>query len=293
MSRNALLNTFAGLVLVLSIVAMSFASRIVMVRNSWQQKIAKAKKDVLDKRKQATDIERQVTAAKAELQGATHGWERYWSSVTVERGRQPGSISPGIGTTLGLAEGVVVYVFQPGAAAAEANYVGPFKVTAAQDAVSSLAPNWRLRPGEDADWRYGANWRIRSKIPPQHIANLSTQERNLLLKDEKLKDQLEHLKLQNENKDSADEHLQKRLKELNGGSEFPMNVKKESLDHYLVEGYHKAVAEIEEVRDAVQKEVDQLRRDLKQTRDRINQLTTDNERLAKQLGDTPKTALKP
>ena len=153
MSRNALLNTFAGLVLVLSIVAMSFASRIVMVRNSWQQKIAKAKKETLDKRKQAADIERQVIAARSELQQATHGWERYWSGVAVDRGRQPGRLSPAIGTTLGLVQGSVVYVFQPSAQAAEANYVGPFKVELAQDAVSSLVPNWRLRPGEDADWR--------------------------------------------------------------------------------------------------------------------------------------------
>src|SRR5260221_13147576 len=66
MSRNALLNTLSGLVLVLSVVGMTFASRIVMVRNSWQQKTAKAKKDVLDKRKQVVDSEKQVTAARSE-----------------------------------------------------------------------------------------------------------------------------------------------------------------------------------------------------------------------------------
>jgi len=235
-----------------------------------------------------------VTAAKAELQRATHGWERYWPGVPVEQGRQPGMLSlPQLGSTQGLAQGSVVYVFQPSADGAGTTYVGPFKASAVEQAKAVLTPVLRLQANEAAAWRFGQNWRIRTSIPRQHITKLIDLDSMLLRKDEFLNSQQKHLALQQKNKASAEEHLQLRLKELHGGSELPKDVKPENLDRYLVEGYHKAVAETEVARDEVQASVDELRRLLKQTRDKINQLTNDNERLAKQLGETPKTALKP
>ena len=284
----------SALVLIGGLVGMWAASRLTLVRNSWLQKTAKARAEVLVKRKQAADLEKQVTAAKSELQRATHGWERYWPGVPVEQGRQPGMLSlPLLGSTQGLVQTSVVYVFQPSADGAGTTYIGPFKASAVEQAKSVLTPFWRLRVGDDAAWRYGQNWRIRTSIPRQHKTKFIDLESMLLRKDEFLVSQQKHLAIQQAAKKSAEEHLQKRLKELHGGSELPKDVKPESLDRFLVEGYHKAVAETEVARDEVQAAVDELRRLLKRTRDKINQLTIDNERLAKQLGDPPKTALKP
>ncbi len=268
------------------------ASRLTVIRGSWQQKIVKAKTDVLEKRKRVADQDKLVTTLRQEQQRLIHGWDRYWSTALVNRGRQAGTISLEMGTAQGLKQNDIVYVFQPAADAAGTAYVGPFKVSAVQEAVSALTPNWRLRGGEETAWRYGPNWRIRTNIPNQHKSNFSTQERNLLVKDELLINQQEHLKIQEEAKTRADENLQIRLKELSGGQALPDGVKPESLDLFIVEGFHKAVTETEVVRDGFEAEVDNLRRQLKRTRDEINRLIQDNERLVKESAGTTKTASK-
>lgn len=267
------------------------ASRYVLVRSSWQQKTTKAKADVLAKRKQLAELDKLVTTLKQEQQRLIHGWERYWASAQVDRGAQPSTLTVGLGTAQGIKQNDIVYVFQPAAEGAGTAYVGPFKVTAVQETRAALAPSWRTRGGEENSWRYGANWRVRTNIPVQHKSNFSNAERNLLVKDELLIAQQKHLEIQQEAKTRADENLQLRLKELSGGQELPAGVKPESLEPYLVEGYHKAVTDVEVQRDAVQADVDELRRQLKRTRDEINRLIQENERLAKEAaGDAPKAA---
>ncbi len=279
------------LVLICGGIGMMFASKLIMVRNSWSQKITKASESLVAKRKEATELERQLVLAKTVLNSAAFDWDRYWSTVGVDKGRQAGTIGIGIGTTQGIVQGSVVYVFQPSADGTGTSYVGPFKVAAAQEAQAALTPFWRLREGEDATWRYGANWRIRSNIPRQHKTKFTDLEAMLLRKDELLIAQQKHLLIQQEAKKSAEEHLALRQKELSGDAELA--AKQENLERFLVEGYQKAVAELEVARDDVQAFVDELRRQTKRTRDRINQLTTENEQLAKQLSEPPKTALKP
>jgi hypothetical protein len=279
------------LVLICGGVGMMFASKLIMIRNSWSQKITKANETLVTKRKEAADLERQLILAKTALNSAVFDWERYWSTVGVDRGRQAGTIGVNIGSTQGLVAGSVVYVFQPSADGTGTSYVGPFKVSVAQEAQAALTPFWRTREGEDAGWRYGANWRIRSNIPRQHKTKFTDLEAMLLRKDELFVAQQKHLLIQQEAKKSAEEHLALRQKELSGDAELA--AKQENLEPYIVEGYQKAVAELEVARDEVQAIVDELRRQTKRTRDRINQLTTGNEQRAKQLEEPPKTALKP
>lgn len=279
------------LVLIGGGLGMWFASRLIQVRNSWSQKIAKANETLVTKRKEAADLEKQLVLAKSGLQQAVFDWERYWSMVGVDQGQQPGTLGVGIGTTQGIVQGSVVFVFQPSADGTGTTYVGPFKVAVAQEARSALTPFWRLREKEEANWRYGANWRIRSNIPRQHKTKFTDLEAMLLRKDELIVAQQKHLLIQQEAKKSAEEHLSLRQKELNGDPELA--AKQENLERFIVEGYQKAVAELEVARDDVQAIVDELRRQTKRTRDRINQLTTENELRAKQLDDPPKTALKP
>ncbi len=208
------------------------------------------------------------------------------SPVTQGRG-QPGTINVGLGTSQGLQPNAVVYVFQPSPDGTGTSYVGPFKVSAAQEANAALTPGWRLQPDEDKAWRYGPNWRIRSNIPRQHRTQFTDFETMMLRKDELLAAQQEHLDLQNKAKTKAEEHRTLRLKELNGDPDQ----KNQSLDKYLIEGYHKAVAELEIARNAVQASVDDLRRQIKRTRDEIERLTQENGQLAEQAsGDAPKAA---
>lgn len=281
----------ALLVILLAAGGMILASRLTVVRSSWQKKTADGKAKVLELRKKADEAQKVVDTAKADLQRAIHGWERYWIAPQVAKGRQPGTIGVTLGTSNGLVLNSVVYVFQPSADGAGMSFVGPFKVSAVRETDAALTPNWRLRASEaemwDKSWRYGPNWRIRSNIPRDHKTQISDFEMMMLRKDELLAQQQKHLQDQQNAKTKAEEHLALRMKELNGDPD-QMN---QSLDKFLIEGYHKAVADTETARNKVQADVDELRRLVKRTRDEIERLTQENERLAdERTTDIPQTA---
>jgi hypothetical protein len=229
------------------------------------------------------------------LQATIHGWERYWKTqdwnAQVTAGRQPGTLAVGLGTNHGFAPAgnviPIVYAFQPTADGAGMSYVGAFKISAAQETQAGLIPNWRLRPDEDKTWRYGVNWRFRSNIPVQHRVQFSNYEKTMLIKDELVAQQQKNLEYQKNAKAKAVEQLELRKKELNGDPALA----NQNLDKYIIEGYHKSVADLETDRNLTQGEVDELRRQIKRTRDEIKRLTKDNERLADQAaGDVPRAA---
>ena len=279
------------LVILLAGGAMILASKLTVVRSSWQKKTADGKAKVLELRKKSAEAQKLVDTARSDLQQTIFGWDRYWMAPQVTQGRgQPGTINVALGTTQGLSANTVVYVFQPSPDGAGTSYVGPFKVSAVQEANAALTPNWRLQPDEDKAWRYGPNWRIRSNIPRQHRTQFADFEKMMLTKDELLAAQKEHLELQQKAKEKAELHLLLRMKELNGDPDQ----KNESLDKFLLEGYHKAVADLEIARNKVQAAVDDLRRHIKRTRDEIERLTQENGQLAEEgSSGVPKAAASP
>lgn len=278
----------AILVILLAAGSMFLASKLTVVRSSWQKKTADSRAKVLELRKTAIEKQKLVDAARSDLQQAIHGWDLYWIAPQVTQGRgQPGTINVALGTNQRLQPNMVVYAFQPSPDGAGTSFVGAFKVSAVQEAQAALTPNWRLQPGEETTWRYGPNWRIRFNIPRQHRTQFADFEVMMLRKDELLAAQQKHLQLQQNAKAKAGEHLTLRMKELNGDPDQA----NQSLDKYLLEGYHKAVADLEIARNAVQADVDALRRQIKRTRDEIERLTQENEQLADEgSSDVPKAA---
>lgn len=277
------------LVMLLAMAATPLASRLVQVRGSWQKKTAEAKVKVLELRKKATEAEKAIEIAKGELQRTIHGWERYWTAQVIE-GRQPGTLATvGLGSNQGFAPvGAaipVVYAFQPSPEGMI--YVGAFRISAAQETQAALTPNWRLRPDEEKTWRYGPNWRFRSNIPPQHRIKFAEYEKTMLIKDELVAQQERNLEYQKNAKAKAEEQLELRIRELKGDPDKANS----NLDKYLIDGLHKAVADVENSRNKSQGEVDDLRRQIKRARDEIERLTQENESLVDNAtGDVPRTA---
>ena len=279
------------LVMLLALAGTPLASRLVQVRGSWQKKTAEAKVKVLELRKKSDEAEKAMEIAKGELQATIHGWERYWIAPQVVAGRQPGTLAVSLGTNVGFAPAgaviPIVYAFQPSADGTGMSYVGAFKISAAQEAQAALTPNWRLRPDEDKTWRYGPNWRFRSNIPLPHRTQFTNYEKTMLIKDEFVAQQQRNLEYQENAKKKAVEQLAGRMKELNGDPDLA----KQNLDKYLIEGYHKTVGDLEYDRNLTQGEVDDLRRQIKRTRDEIERLTKENERLADESSSgVPRTA---
>ncbi len=279
------------LVIMLAAGGMMLASRLTVVRSGWQKKTADSKAKAVDLRKKAVEAQKLVDTARSDLQETLHGWGFPRIAPQVTKGGQPGVINVALGTANGLQLNSVVYVFQPSPDGAGTSFVGPFKVSAAQEAQAALTPGWRLRP-EDAEqwdkaWRYGPNWRIRLSVPRQHKTQFTDFESMMLKKDEVLADQQQHLQMQQTAKTKAEEQLSLRIKELKGDPDQA----NQSLDKYLLQGYHKTVAELEIARNAVQADVDALRRQIKRTRDEIERLTQENEQLAEEgSSDVPKAA---
>lgn len=278
-----------------SLGAMWVSSKLVLARNNWSKRVLDARTKAEKSRKELATLEKDVAAKKEEVQRAVFGWERYWPAVTVDRARQAGTLVVKLGAQQqGIKQNDVIYLFQPSADGASNVYVGPFKVSASQETAEgtqyAVTPFWRFRQGEDTNWRPGPNWRVRTNIPKQFKTSLATYEAQFLLKDEAIAAQQEHLAIQQENKAGAERQLQLRTKELNGDPE--LEPKKASLDKFVVEGLQKAVADSEVDRDSVLKDVDQLRRAVKQTRDEIERVKAENERIAKRLGNPPQTAAK-
>src|SRR3569832_1161602 len=92
----------AILVIMLAAGGMILASKLTVVRSSWQKKTADAKSRVLDLRKKAAETQMLVDTARSDLQQAIHGWDRVWIAPQVTKGRQPGVINVGLGTSNGL-----------------------------------------------------------------------------------------------------------------------------------------------------------------------------------------------
>ena len=112
-------------------------------------------------------------------------------------------------------------------------------------------------------------------------------EKTMLIKDELVAQQERNLEYQKNAKAKATDQLDLRMKELNGDPALA----NQNLDKYLKEGYHKTVSDLEIARNLTQGEVDELRRQIKRTRDEIERLTKENEHLADQVaGDVPRTA---
>ncbi len=284
-----------------SLGAMWVSSKLVLARNNWSKRVLDARTKAEKSRLELARLEKEVDLKKSDLQRARFDWESVWPVVAVDRGRmagvltvalgtQPVPAQPGMERQPGLKQNDVIYLFQPSADGAGTEYVGPFKVTAIQETSCAVVPFWRFRQGDDVTWRPGPNWRVRANIPNQHKTTLTIFETQFLQKDEAIVAQQEHLLIQQENKAGADRHLQLRMKELNGDPE--LEPKKNVLDKFVVEGLQKAVADEEVIRDAVQADVDQLRRAVKQARDKIEQLKTDNEKLASELATQPQVATK-
>lgn len=279
------------LVILLAAGGMMLASRLTVIRSGWQKKTADSKTKTLDLRKKAAEAQKLVDTARSDLQEALHDWGFPRISPRTSKGAQQGIINVDLGTSSGLQLNSVVYVFQPSPDGVGTSFVGPFKVSAAQEAQAALTPGWRLRPDEveqwDKAWRYGPNWRIRLNIPRQHKAQFTDFEAMMLRKDELLAAQQQHLEMQQKAKAKAEEHLALRMKELKGDPDQA----NQSLDKYLLQGYHKTVAELERDRNKVQADVDALRRQIKRTRDEIERLNQENTQLAEDgLNDAPKAA---
>ena len=224
-------------------------------------------------------------------------WGRVWDDVAVGQSDNNGVII-NIGSRQELSQEQVLYLFQPKADGSGMVYVGPFRVATVEDERAALEPTWRPRPAdpndpngarqaESAGWRYGAGWRVRDTIPVEVRKNFTNVEVQFALADERLASRRLNLAYQQKLNTDANQQLQRREGELNGG--LPeMEANRGVLPQDKVDGLVKAIEDAEEVRNEELANVDRLRRELKAAYERYEKLKDENLQLTETL---PKPAV--
>ncbi|NOX55253.1 MAG: hypothetical protein GXP27_12615 [Planctomycetes bacterium] len=269
----------AWLIVILAGVAITLTALMAQVRNSWAKKTADLKAQCETSQQELAEKQQRLRELEKELARITLDWNEYWSNVQVDiLDPKRGMIRAAVGPDRGIKQGQTLYAFQPAADGKGTVFVGPFVVDTARQGQCGLRPAWRFRPGEPEKWRYGPGWRFRAAIPTATLAVFRDLEVAFALSDELLDAKQRYLAAQQQLKQSAQQHLNFRLAELHGTDQTP--------------GLVQALEEEEEARNELLVQVDLLRRRLKQTVARLEQLRAENQRLAQQLERTalPTTA---
>ena len=279
---------FAGLVI---------ASRAMDVRNSWLKKFNANRQQIEQNEQKIAEKRVQLANVRAEYDRVMRGWDRYYNGITGQpAGDGAGSLVLGIGPpdlpepgTEGAAANPIVYAFQV-LPEGGSRFLGQFKATRVA-AQSSFVPVWRFRTGDDANWKQGNDYRVRTLIPAPEQARLNDLEVQLVIGDELLAQKQEDVQTQDALSKLADEHLALRVGEIEG---FPdLQGREEAIGKDAVQGVLKSLVEEEEARNAALAEVNRLERELLLTNRGFESLVRSNSELARQLphGGPPEPAV--
>ena len=271
-----------------AIAASVMTAKMLVVRNSWTKKFealsgagtAETPGTYVENARAITKKKTQRNQLRNELTRANRGWERYWNNVTVESATSgPESLaSRAIGTANGFEVGTVVHVFQP-AADNSYTFVGPYRVAdTSTESLLIMTPNWRPRASVPTQMSFGSNWRVRRMIPTANKSRFNDLVVELTLKDELLLAKQQNVKVQNQMVSVAKEHLQLRLRELNGEPDNQQFAG--SLPPSMIAGLVQAIQDSEEQRNLLLTEVDDLRRKLYDTYRRFQTIRDNNKQLA-------------
>jgi hypothetical protein len=281
---------FIWLAVLLGGVAMVFTVQTAGVRNSWIQKVDKQNATI---QKNAADIaqrQKEISDLRAEYDRIVFGWGKAFAGVTAQVDPAGRGIALNVGRPdlndkdlEGKPVNVLVHAFQP-AANGEFEYVGEFKVMRLDQGQTSFEPNWRVRPGEAANWKGGPNWHIRTAIPPADKARFTDLEVQFVIGDELLRAREDDINRQTELAEFAQKHLDLRIGEIQG---FPnLKGQEDKLPAEIIDGIQASLVQEEEARNAALEAGDQLRRELRETNLEFRHLVEENGRLANGLKQT-------
>ncbi|GAB4160218.1 MAG: hypothetical protein Tsb009_37520 [Planctomycetaceae bacterium] len=285
--------------------ATTLMARQLQIRNSYTKRLADLEKENKERAARIAKKERELASLEAELDSVMTGWETYWDQRTGGQYKNPQkpnlaaepSFFVGVGTRENVGTtvqnpaikvdtadankafqtqlGTVMHVFRQ----ADPNtsiYVGPFELPAdstQQDNSPNgvrMLPQWALRPGEYDSWDHLGNvWRYRTAVPVAYPEQLI----RYYLRSSEVDGEIA----------SARKNLQKRQAELE-------TAKKEITRYREIiagpDGLSGILADLDredEKRNAIQAEVDALRREVKRNLDLRSNLVNAIKKMAQTL----------
>lgn len=273
---------FAWLVTISMCVAVFFSAKVVKVRNSWAAKLQKQKEEYPKVAENLRNKRFELDRAQGDWHRATEFWGRFEVSATNVQDPANGTLVVDLGSTQGITAGQWLYGFeiQPDGSAI---YRGDFVAEDVREGQSLLHPNWRIRPGDTAGWQ-GGSWRWRLFLPASYPTHFTELEQALVLKDEQLNERLKTLQEQEALITSSQDQLKTREAELVGGPDLPQEP---TLDQEYREGLVAALETVEEERNEQLVVIDQLRREVRELRDKIRATEAENRELVDKLPQPP------
>ena len=286
------------IVVVILFGAIPLSVKMVGVQTSWTRQVA----EVHTSNEQLADelAEKELTLQKlnSELAQVKLGMERYWNGPPVQvLDNTQGIFAAGVGTQHGLRiattetpTGVqqvppLLYLFRPTPEGGFL-YVGEFEVIpeALADNTCRMKATWKLRPEEVQQFngfraQQQVAWRIRTQIPAAAKLRFDELYNRAHKNERELQSKERNIRRQRQLKALADEELIVRRGELLGNPNATPVAGRPEFSVGLVQ----AIEDEEELRNALQLDVDLLRRDIRNTSNERDRLNQDNIRLTGEL----------
>jgi len=278
--------------------AIYLSAKLINNRNHWTSQIDKVSEQAENLAIDLADKKSRLEAIKTEYEAVYKPWGYTWDSVNVTvRDPQAGTIAAAIGTNNRLtapAGGVSadLHAFQVNPDGSS-TYIGEFAATTVQVDQAAFQPTWPLRPlkpgelnnnaTEAQNWRNGA-WRFRSLIPSSYETNFPIMYEDLSNTDQNLEEQRKILQIQEKLLAYTENSLKKRQEELIGTADAQQaEADKAKLPIEFSAGLIAAIEDEQAKRNTTQTEINRLRRQMEDSRQRLTQLIENNVQMEKKL----------
>lgn len=269
---------FAWLLVLAAVGAVLLTGKFLQVRNSWAGKVHQLETQYATVGPDVEKKQNELNQLRSELSRTMLPWDRYWPNInTGVNDPAQGTLVAQVGTARQLRQDQVIHAFRP--AADGLIYVGHFRAVDLQENQAVLEPNFRARPEDIQTWQPGA-WHFWSLVPPAEQALFTDLEVRLALADELLAQREKDVEHQTQLAEAAQRQLELRRNELLGG---PLLSEDENLPPEQRVGLVQAIEDEQQARDELLADVDRLRRTLRETFDRFQQLQEENEALVNRL----------
>jgi hypothetical protein len=272
--------TLAALVVIATIAGMWLTAELIEDRNSWARKVQSFSSDFEKNQSKLLETRKQTEQVRNELETATREWGGVGGTWTTDTRVNPadGHVQVGLGTNNRLKDKQLLHGFEV-LPDGQSRYRGAFVITTAQAEASALSPTWRVRAEDAATWQSG-KWRWRTNLPSAYADRSDDQAVSFNDAEETLNDRRAILQVQQRLIAEAQKQRQERVAEIVGGEQLAQDA---SLAPEFRLGLSSTLAGVEEERNKVLLEIDDLRRKVRQARDAVEQLQQANTQLVQKL----------
>ncbi len=264
------------LVVLAALGASMLTSKLIQVRDGWTKKDFAARDQYRALVPKIDELQVTLSTLEGERFRALDLWGTSSGPVQTTVQAQ-GVLNIDLGANSGMVEKKIVYGFevQPDNSAI---YRGDFTVATAREQ-SQLRPNWKVRAEDGGTWKSGM-WRWRNQLPPAFQQNFDKQLLLLGQTEDDLNDRRQSVEVQTKLLAQAQEQLKLREAELVGGEQLS---KDPAVDVEFREGLVAGVEQVEESRNQILTQVDDLRRKLRAVQSEVDRLQKLNIELANKL----------